>query len=93
MSYRRALERLATLPSHEIAAACSGTRIPSLITQCVDELMELTALADEAMLDDRYMELVLYTQEVSAWSETVQMLRIMASDSTLTARAAMGEIA
>lgn len=55
--------------------------------------MELTALADEAMLDDRYMEFVLYTQEVSAWSETVQMLRIMASDSTLTARAAMGEIA
>lgn len=83
MSYRRALERLTTLSSQEIDDACRGVRIQSLTTRCMDELMELTALADEALADYRIQEHVLYSQEVAAWSETVQMLRIMADDSSL----------
>ncbi|GAA2366915.1 MULTISPECIES: hypothetical protein [Gordonia] len=83
MSYRRELERMTTLSSQDIDDACGGSRIPALINHCVDELLELTELADEALTDERIEEHVLYVQEVSAWRETAQLLRRMAADRTV----------
>ncbi|MGB3697224.1 MAG: hypothetical protein WBA05_07305 [Gordonia sp. (in: high G+C Gram-positive bacteria)] len=85
MTYRRDLERMTTLSSREIDDACGGVRIPELITHCVDELLELTELADEALGDERIDEHVLLVQEVSAWRETAQLLRLMADDADVRA--------
>ncbi|WP_040518524.1 hypothetical protein [Gordonia neofelifaecis] len=83
MSYRRELERMTTLSSQDIDDACRGARLPALINRCVDELLELTELADEALVDERIDEHVLYMQEVSAWRETSHLLRLMTADPTL----------
>ncbi|MBM7365906.1 hypothetical protein [Gordonia hydrophobica] len=83
MTYRRDLERMTTLSSRDIGDACRGDRLPGLINRCIDELLELTELADEALSDDRIEEYLMYTQEVSAWRETAQLLRLMAADESL----------
>lgn len=83
MTYRRDLERMTTLSSQDIGDACRGERLPALINQCIDELLELTELADEALSDDQIDEYLMFTQEVSAWRETAQLLRLMAADDSL----------
>lgn len=88
MTYRRELERVTTLSSDDINDACRGLRIRFLINHCVDELLELTELADEALADDRIEEHVMLMQEVAAWRETAQLLRLMDADDTLRVAAA-----
>lgn len=85
MTYRRDLERMTTLSSRDIGDACRGDRLPALINLCVDELLELTELADEALAADRIEEYLMFTQEVSAWRDTAQLLRLMSADGSLHA--------
>lgn len=90
MTYRRDLERMTTLSSQDISDACRGERLPELINQCVDELLELAELADEALADEQIEEHVMLTQEISAWRETSQLLRLMAADDDLRRSAGRG---
>ena len=90
MTYRREWERVTTLSSDDINDACRGLRIGFLINHCVDELLELTELADEALADDRISEHVLLMQEVAAWRETAQLLRLMDADHSLREAAHRG---
>lgn len=85
MTYRRDLERMTTLSSQDIGDACRGDRLPALINRCLDELLELTGLADEALADERIDEYQMLTQEVSAWRDTAQLLRRMSADRPLRA--------
>ncbi|WP_035718601.1 hypothetical protein [Gordonia shandongensis] len=77
MTYRSELERLTTLTAEEVADACAGRRLSVLTTRCIDEVMELDALADEALADDDSEGHAYYHQEASAWRETAQLLRAL----------------
>lgn len=77
--YRSELERLMTLGSDDIEAACRGDRIRSLITRCTDEHLELSELADEAVDACDIDAHAFYAQEAAAWRATAQVLRTMAA--------------
>lgn len=69
-----------TLSSAEIDAACRGERLPSLVTRCVDEHLELAELADEAASSCDIDAHAYYTQEAAAWRATAQTLRTMSTE-------------
>ncbi|GAA4659407.1 hypothetical protein [Gordonia humi] len=80
--YRSELERLMTLASDEIEAACRGDRLSSLITRCADENLELSELADDAAAQCDVDRHSFYAQEAAAWRATAQVLRTMTRDRT-----------
>ncbi|MCF8570125.1 hypothetical protein L5G32_07590 [Gordonia sp. HY002] len=80
--YRSELERLMTLSSAEIDAACRGDRLRGLMTRCLDEHLELAELADEAAGACDIDAHAYYTQESAAWRATAHVLRTMATAST-----------
>ncbi|MCF8589722.1 hypothetical protein [Gordonia liuliyuniae] len=87
--YRSELERLMTLASDDVNAACRGESLQSLITRCVDEHLELSELADDSAHTCDVDAHAFYVQEAAAWRATAQVLRTMSADSSL-ARDAQG---
>ncbi|WOC11639.1 hypothetical protein [Gordonia sp. MP11Mi] len=87
--YRSELERLMTLASDDVDAACRGERLPSLMTRCVDEYLELSELADESATACDVDAHAYYAQEAAAWRATARVLRSLSTDTSL-ARDAQG---
>ncbi|GED99766.1 hypothetical protein nbrc107696_02130 [Gordonia spumicola] len=81
--YRSDLERLMTLSTSDVDAACRGERLVSLTTRCFDEHLELAELADEAAAAGDLDAHGYYSQEGAAWRATAQILRTMAADPML----------
>lgn len=76
MRLRTDLETLATLDATTIEAVCTEpSLVAHLITECLEEAIELDDLADQAH-DQAQDELAwFYRQEAAAWRATVRVLR------------------
>ncbi|MGV9826404.1 MULTISPECIES: hypothetical protein [unclassified Gordonia (in: high G+C Gram-positive bacteria)] len=90
MRFRSDFERLATLDAETIARVLDERRtdtaaLMSIVTDCLDESLDLDAEADEAECRDDTDRAAYLRQEASAWRATVTALRrVMVHRSTAT---------